>query len=234
MSYITSLQFQTDTGINLPQNGFTAGYIDLILKAWSEDIDSYTNTKFNLILNYTNDYPIPNCNASYININSWQANSLVIKQLNKNKEITKLLVENIDYRLVKSFDGQCIIALDFKCLGCICECDFIRINGTFGWGANLPDTLKLGLYQAVRALISSGTGGSNSNSSTPVGTISYIQQERSRNMTRVRQIDTQYATISSSLATGKSIVKLPDFEAKLAKYKANTTNYFINFGFNCC
>ena len=232
MAYITSTQFTIDTGISLPQNGFTAGYIDLILSSWTEDINNYTNTQFNLS-SATKDYKVPNCSASYINIESWQATNLTITLLDKNKNVVKILVENQDYRLVTSFDESCIIALDLQCLEYVCDCDLIRVEGNFGWSQSLPDKLRLVIYQAIRALIATKIGGYSS-STAPIQPISYLQQERSRNITRVHQTDTQYSDKSSKLAIGMSIVDLPEFKSKLVKYKADTTTYFINLGSNCC
>jgi hypothetical protein len=122
--YLTQSSYSLLSGLSVVPTGFSNAYIDSIFLDWSEQIDRYCNTSFELIVGEKRQYNVPNCSATIVYIGSWQKTpSLVIKKVSKENQSTQLLIENVDFEYKYSKDNKCIVALDFGCKGCLCECE---------------------------------------------------------------------------------------------------------------
>ena len=148
-----AINFTSLSGLSVIPTGFTVQYLDLILKNWSNQIDTYTNTTFEIIANTSRKYDVPNCKASKVYIGSWQKVGLLILKTNKENTTIKTIIAGIDFEYIMSKDNKCVVALDFACKSCLCECEQIQVIGDFGWQAGLPDTFVFPLIEAMKKIL---------------------------------------------------------------------------------
>lgn len=212
MPYLTISEL-ANAGISLPANGFSVSYIETVLSVWEQQIDQYIGTQFT-ITDKNVDYRINQCQDTYLHIGSWQVDGLHIQLLNRYKQVVKILQLDTDYHLVFSFDKKCVIGLDFRCLSCLCDCQYIRVTGSWGWSDTVPGTVKLLLINLVRLLIS--TNQSNSNLGLPV----IVDNEKSRNLSRSMFVS-DTAKSAMRLASGAQITSLLEVCQVLLPYRVN-------------
>jgi hypothetical protein len=214
MSYITATDYQTITGFTLPAS-VSEGLANLYFASWSRDIEDYTGAVFELQPNTTKTFNLDYCFPRLLKIGGWQKDGLIV-QATQNGTTTNL-TEGVDFRFCNSFDGSCVVALDFECLGCFCRCDTITVTGTYGWSDGLPPNLQLLLIDSLSAIIATSNTGVNATGTNPV-IYQWLKQERSRNMTRIREVDIQYINNASNLRNGYPIYCIECVEKLLYRY----------------
>jgi hypothetical protein len=217
------------SGLSVIPTGFTVQYLDLFWKSWSNQIDTYTNTTFEILVNHTKKYDVPNCSATRVYIGSWQKVGLVITKTNKQNTTTQVITAGIDFDYIMSKDNKCVVVLDFECRGCLCECEQIQVTGDFGWQAGLPDSFIFPLIEAMKKIlsISKNTGG------TQALAPSDIVEERSRNMTRKKVVNQKYSDNSLDYLSGKTLNQFPEFAKLFAWYRVQTQSSVTPLKISC-
>jgi hypothetical protein len=77
--------------------------------------------------------------------------STLIEEYNIKTRMLTTLTKDVDFMYSSdTFDTQDYsYALDFECLGCICQCEKIKITGI--WGVELPSYLELAIYNLIES-----------------------------------------------------------------------------------
>ena len=228
--YFNYDDFKTLTGLIVVPSGFTVSYINEFLQSWSDQVDIFCNTTFKLLPNSKKNYPIPNCQASVVYIDSWQDDAnLVITNVSKSNNTSTPIIKGVNFEYIYSKDNKCIVGLDFGCKDCLCECEQITVRGTFGWQEGLPVVFKTALIEALKALLST--------SRTVGGTQSLptyeVTSERSRNMTRTKQANPTSTNHANDLLSGKPLNQFLQFSKLFAYYKVQTKSSVTPIKIHC-
>ncbi len=196
--------FTSLTGLSVIPSGFSVVYIDNFFKSWSQQIDTFTGVTFEVTPQVSKVYKIDNCNASYLAIGCWQSSpELIIEQINKGI-VTKVLTLGVDFDYEFSKDRLCITGLDFSCYyPCYCQCEKIRITGSYGYSATPPfDVVNL-LVESMKKVLTTNSGYGLTSQ-----VYSYKTDEKSRNMTSKVEVNQSYVDIANKLISGTPITDL--------------------------
>jgi hypothetical protein len=100
----------------------------------------------------TKIYNFDGCNEFYLACPVWENYTVKIGEKSKPLELTNLTINKDFTEQHSNLDENKVIGLDFSCLRCNCKCEFVQIQGTFGY--TLPDLLVKLIFKLVTGLVS--------------------------------------------------------------------------------
>jgi hypothetical protein len=180
----TYSDYETRYGVTLTssQRVNLAEYVESL----EESIEEYIGCSLKVIEDYEETYDLDNCHFNIVKIQAWQDNSkFKVYLLAKDKTVIKELMPNIDFKIDKSTDKKCILALDFNCYSSCFNCNQLLIKGDFGWSNPVPKRIKELLHSTVKELMIIGNVPTTSQSNNRV-----LTSERSLDMARTWQATT--------------------------------------------
>lgn len=193
-----------------PYAGNTAE-VEYLLEMYLEEIKSVVPVEQ---ANLTKVYDFNACGEFYLACPVWQTYSVKIGEKSNPTNLT-LLVLDRDYREQKSHaDSQKTIGLDFSCLRCNCKCEFVQIEGIFGY--KLPDILVKMIFKLI-ASFNIPLSGSSDCGCDDDGKV--LTSTRTGSVTKTYTITDQHS-ILSNLKKGYGILEYEPVQNYIRRYKA--------------
>lgn len=130
-----------------PTTTLTQGKVEQLLASYKVMLSQYfrfddiSTSKF---------FDVDGCGANLVSIPVFELNNtLLVEGYDIRTRMLTTLVSDIDFGF-KTFDFNdltFVYALDFNCLGCVCECERIKVTGL--WKPKLPTYLEAYIYEII-------------------------------------------------------------------------------------